>query len=236
MKYGMASPKLLRLKSLGCEALVKRNTLTKPDKLDPRSFRCIFVGYPKETMGYSFYNSSENKVFVARNAEFFENNLIESKASGRNDEPQSDINPIRKVHRYAHALLELLNQEMAYAGELEMQSMKDNDVWVLVELPPNARTVGSKWLSRKILDWMCKPRTMTIDMQWMPKPPSSMDIVPKNLLEQPEVADGIMCSYLNGCAVELEKYKNKTKYFATSSTDVIDISLLCDASKSCMDS
>ncbi|GKA51350.1 zinc finger, CCHC-type containing protein [Tanacetum coccineum] len=56
----------------GCEALVKRDTLTKPDKLDPRSFKCIYVGYPKETMGYSFYNPSENKVIVARNASSLE--------------------------------------------------------------------------------------------------------------------------------------------------------------------
>nr|GEX41506.1 retrotransposon protein, putative, Ty1-copia subclass [Tanacetum cinerariifolium] len=30
--------------------------------------------------------------------------------------------------------------------------MKDNDVWVLVEFPPNARTVGSKWLFKKKTD------------------------------------------------------------------------------------
>nr|GFA47806.1 hypothetical protein [Tanacetum cinerariifolium] len=30
--------------------------------------------------------------------------------------------------------------------------MKDNDVWVLVELPPNAKTVGSKWLFKKKTD------------------------------------------------------------------------------------
>nr|GEY70726.1 zinc finger, CCHC-type [Tanacetum cinerariifolium] len=63
----------------GCEALVKCDTLTKPDKLDPRSFRCIFVGYPKETIGYSFYSPSEKKVFVTWNAEFFENDNIKSR-------------------------------------------------------------------------------------------------------------------------------------------------------------
>nr|GEV63093.1 hypothetical protein [Tanacetum cinerariifolium] len=31
----------------------------------------------------------------------------------------------------------------------EMQSMKDNQVWILVELPPNGRIVGSKWLFKK---------------------------------------------------------------------------------------
>ncbi|GJS05816.1 retrotransposon protein, putative, ty1-copia subclass [Tanacetum coccineum] len=78
--YGQA-PKLSYLKVWGCKALVKRDTLTKPDKLEPRSIKCIFVGYPKETMGYSFYYPPENKVFVARNAEFFENSLITQEAS-----------------------------------------------------------------------------------------------------------------------------------------------------------
>ncbi|GJW48587.1 zinc finger, CCHC-type containing protein [Tanacetum coccineum] len=73
--HGQA-PKLSYLKVWGCEALVKRDTLTKPDKLEPRALKCIFVGYPKKTMGYSFYYPPENKVFVARNAEFFENSLI----------------------------------------------------------------------------------------------------------------------------------------------------------------
>ncbi|GJU67233.1 retrotransposon protein, putative, ty1-copia subclass [Tanacetum coccineum] len=54
----------------------------EPDKLEPRSIKCIFVGYPKETMGYSFYYPPENKLIVARNAEFLENSLINQEASG----------------------------------------------------------------------------------------------------------------------------------------------------------
>ncbi|GJU28946.1 zinc finger, CCHC-type containing protein [Tanacetum coccineum] len=76
------APKLSYLKVWGCEALVKRDTLTKPEKLEPKSIKYIFVGYPKETMGYSFYYPPENKVFVARNAEFLENSLINHEASG----------------------------------------------------------------------------------------------------------------------------------------------------------
>ncbi|GKE42853.1 retrotransposon protein, putative, ty1-copia subclass [Tanacetum coccineum] len=33
-----------------------------------------------------------------------------------------------------------------------MQSMKDNDVWELVELPPNAKIVGHKWIFKKKTD------------------------------------------------------------------------------------
>nr|GEZ42619.1 hypothetical protein [Tanacetum cinerariifolium] len=65
-------PKLSYLRVWGYEAHVKRDT---PKKLDSRSIKCIFVGYPKETMGYYFYNLLENKIFVARNVEFFENSL-----------------------------------------------------------------------------------------------------------------------------------------------------------------
>nr|GEZ68343.1 retrotransposon protein, putative, Ty1-copia subclass [Tanacetum cinerariifolium] len=204
--HGQA-PKLSYLKVLGCEAFVKRDTLTKPDKLDPRSFKCIFVGYPKETMGYSFYSPSENKVFVARNAEFFEYKLLDLKESGsvkdleliqKEDtnpsvdtslnheeddqeikEPQSDINPIHKSSKIRHAPdrmclyidveeheLEDLDEPTNYKAALvdpeskkwldamnvEMKSTKDNDVWVLVELSLNARTVGSKWLFKKKTD------------------------------------------------------------------------------------
>nr|GFA82374.1 retrotransposon protein, putative, Ty1-copia subclass [Tanacetum cinerariifolium] len=201
--------KLSYLKVWGCEAFVKRDTLTKPDKLDLRSFKCISVGYPKETMGYSFYNPSKNKVFVAHDAEFFESKLLDLKASEsvenleliqeedtntyvdtgldheeddqEIDEPQSDINLIRKSSRtrrapdrmclyidaeehelgdlgepanYKAALLDPESKKWLDAMNVEMQSMKDNDVWVLVELPPNARTVESKWLFKKRLTWM----------------------------------------------------------------------------------
>ncbi|GJY75659.1 retrotransposon protein, putative, ty1-copia subclass [Tanacetum coccineum] len=41
------APKLSYLRVWGCKALVKQDT---SDKLDPRSIKCIFVGYPKEMM------------------------------------------------------------------------------------------------------------------------------------------------------------------------------------------
>ncbi|GJW50470.1 retrotransposon protein, putative, ty1-copia subclass [Tanacetum coccineum] len=191
----------------GCEALVKRDTLTKPDKLEPRSIKCIFVGYPKETIGYSFYYPPENKVLVAQNAEFLENSLITQEASGsledleiiqeedthpsidtslhheeddlEIDEPQSDINPIRRSTRtrrptdrlclyidaeehelgdlgepanYKAALLDPESDKWLNAMNVEMQSMKDNEVWDLVDLPPNGKTIGSKWLFKKKTD------------------------------------------------------------------------------------
>nr|GEX04296.1 retrotransposon protein, putative, Ty1-copia subclass [Tanacetum cinerariifolium] len=54
-------PNLSYLKVWDCEAHVKRHTA---DKLEQRSVMCIFVGYPKESMGYYFYYPTENKVVV----------------------------------------------------------------------------------------------------------------------------------------------------------------------------
>ncbi|GKE15025.1 retrotransposon protein, putative, ty1-copia subclass [Tanacetum coccineum] len=135
------TPKMSYLKVWGCEALVKRDTLTKPDKLEPRSIKCIFVGYPMETMRYSFCYPPENKVFVAQNAEFLENSLI-----------AQETRDLSEPANYKAALLDPESKKWLDAMNVEMKSMKDNDVWVLVELPSNARTVGSKWLLKKKTD------------------------------------------------------------------------------------
>ncbi|GKA88761.1 retrotransposon protein, putative, ty1-copia subclass [Tanacetum coccineum] len=207
------APKLSYLRVWGCEALVKRDT---PNKLDSRSIKCIFIGYPKETMGYYFYNPLENKIFVARNAKFFENSLtlkevsrshglLEASGSDvglelikeddtqpyentseRHDEvkpaevePHSVEVPIRRSGRisqapdrygfyvdaeehefgnlneppnYKAALSDPESDKWLDAMNTKMQSMKDNQVWCLVDLPPNGRTVGSKWLFKKKTD------------------------------------------------------------------------------------
>ena len=54
-------PYLSHMKVWGCSAYVKR---ILSNKLEAKSDNCLFVQYPKETMGYQFYNSLEQKVCV----------------------------------------------------------------------------------------------------------------------------------------------------------------------------
>nr|GFB00886.1 putative retrotransposon Ty1-copia subclass protein [Tanacetum cinerariifolium] len=54
-----------------------------------------------------------------------------------------------KPANYKAALLDPESEKSLNAMNVETQSMKDNEVWVLVELPPNGKTVGSKWLFKK---------------------------------------------------------------------------------------
>ncbi|KAL4367065.1 hypothetical protein GQ457_05G024220 [Hibiscus cannabinus] len=62
------------MKVWGCKAYVKHQMSTK---LEPKSQKCTFVGYPKETKGYYFYN--ENKVFVTRTRVFLEKEILSNK-------------------------------------------------------------------------------------------------------------------------------------------------------------
>ncbi|GKE47290.1 hypothetical protein Tco_1478548, partial [Tanacetum coccineum] len=157
--------------------------------------------YPKETMGYYFYNSYEKKIFVAIYVDFFEDNFKLQEESGSHglleasrsdvglgsiqedetqpsidtskqhhevesneDDPHSVEVPICRSERISQALdrygfcvdveeheWEDLNEPPNYKAALsdpeydkwldamnaEMQSMKDNQVRSLVDLPPN---------------------------------------------------------------------------------------------------
>ncbi|GJS26063.1 retrotransposon protein, putative, ty1-copia subclass [Tanacetum coccineum] len=141
------------------------------------SIKCIFVGYPKETMGYSFYYPPKKKVFVARNVEFFENSLIIQEASGsledlkiiqednthpseitsshhyednqEIDEPQSDIILIRRSTRTRHAPERMcLNIE---ADEYELGDLNDPANYKSALSDPE-KTVSSKWFFKKKTD------------------------------------------------------------------------------------
>ena len=55
----------------------------QPDKLEPKSEKFVFIGYPKETGGYTFYHTSEGKTFVAKNGSFLEKEFLLKEVSGR---------------------------------------------------------------------------------------------------------------------------------------------------------
>ena len=65
----------------------------QPDKLEPKSEKCVFIGYPKETVGYTFYHRSEGKIFIAKNGSFLEKEFLSKEVSGRKVELDEVIVP-----------------------------------------------------------------------------------------------------------------------------------------------
>ena len=55
----------------------------QPDKLKPKTEKCIFIGYPKENVGYTFYHRSKGKIFVAENGSFLKKEFLSKEVSGR---------------------------------------------------------------------------------------------------------------------------------------------------------
>ena len=54
-----------------------------PDKLKPKSEKYVFIGYLKETVGYTFYHKSEGKTFVAKFGNCLEKEFLSKEVSGR---------------------------------------------------------------------------------------------------------------------------------------------------------
>ncbi|KAJ9564851.1 hypothetical protein OSB04_000817 [Centaurea solstitialis] len=161
------------------------------EKLKPKSDKCFFVGYPKTTVGYYFYNPEENKVFVARNGKFLEEKflssrktredvdlqvvdeenttpIVEPEIQHENVEPQSEpieevqTQDLRRSNRdggdlnepisYGEAVSGSESEQWQEAMKAEMQSMYDNQVWELTDLPQQCRAVGRKWVFKKKTD------------------------------------------------------------------------------------
>ena len=203
-------PNLSFLRIWGCEVYVRR---TAPKKLRSHSEKCLFVGYPKETKGYYFYNPQENKVFVARGGAFLEEEFVSKEFSGsqshldeivetNNTQPNpppndtsshgdeipqivvnDDVNQTQGPRRssrvrneperygflvtqtdevlfidddepsnYAEAMKGPDSEKWLEAMDSEMDSMSENQVWSLVDLPDGVRPIECKWIFKKKKD------------------------------------------------------------------------------------
>ncbi|GJZ48855.1 retrotransposon protein, putative, ty1-copia subclass [Tanacetum coccineum] len=65
------------------------------------------------------------------------------------DVEEYELGDLNEPPNYKAALSDLEFDKWLEAMNTKMQSMKDNQVWVFVDLPPNGRTVGSKWIFKK---------------------------------------------------------------------------------------
>ena len=86
-------PYLSHMKVWGCPTYVKRILL---DNLEAK-----FVGYLKETMGYHFYNSLEQKVFVSKHVVFVEKEFLLKDSGSR-----VELEKVQDAQAYANQLPE----------------------------------------------------------------------------------------------------------------------------------
>ena len=107
-------PVLSHLRVWGCPAYVKR---LKTDKLRPKFDRCLFVGYPKETKGYYFYLTVEQKVFVSSRAVFLKKEFLKEGANAC----KIKLNEVQKVKGPTHTELDLIEKSNLKSVEVPLR-------------------------------------------------------------------------------------------------------------------
>ncbi|GJW09679.1 putative retrotransposon ty1-copia subclass protein [Tanacetum coccineum] len=119
-------PSLGHIKIWGCEVFVRREA---QDKLEARSEKCLFVGYPKESFGYLFYKLRT---------------IVDTELSTRGGDT---VVPIDVSLPFAEQVEKRCKPCRAArwkeAMKSEIQSMYDNQVWNLVDTTTGLKTVGS---------------------------------------------------------------------------------------------
>lgn len=63
----------LLVKVFGCRAFVHNHEPNR-NKLDPRAFKCLFLGYVANQKGYKCYFLEKEKLFMSMDVSFFEIN------------------------------------------------------------------------------------------------------------------------------------------------------------------
>ncbi|KAL0451444.1 UNVERIFIED_CONTAM: Retrovirus-related Pol polyprotein from transposon RE2 [Sesamum latifolium] len=159
------------LESVGSPAYVKRLV---GDKLDSRSSLCRFIEYPKETAGYYFYDPTEQKVFVSRNAVFLEKGfpsdnrrdevLIKESSGEPPHDSTASFEPI--VHTDGVPVLRRSTRESRVPeryGFVGLTSQLDNDPKTYGEAMLDIDS--NKWLEamKSEMDWMGSNQVWTLD-------------------------------------------------------------------------
>ncbi|KAK1613767.1 hypothetical protein QYE76_019284 [Lolium multiflorum] len=157
-------PKLSFLKVWGCEAYVKK---LQPDKLEPKAEKCVFIGYPKETIGVAQYRKYVPPTPATEEAndndhETSNEETTEPRRSTRERATPDWYDPCLNVMivdnndedpaTYEEAMMSPDSNKWQEAMKSEMGSMYDNKVWTLVDLPNSRKAVENKWIFKKKTD------------------------------------------------------------------------------------
>ncbi|KAK4325723.1 hypothetical protein Pmani_003666 [Petrolisthes manimaculis] len=159
-------------------------------KLDPKSVKCIFLGYGSEVKGYRLFDLEKKRILNSRDVTFDESNYEFKKEKdvvqtetptieimhseewvSDDDDEQLDL-PVRVSERVkrppdmygewvsvghntsdptsvSEALLSDDKEHWMDAMKQEMNSIQENDVYELVELPKGSKALKCRWVFKK---------------------------------------------------------------------------------------
>nr|GEY83317.1 retrotransposon protein, putative, Ty1-copia subclass [Tanacetum cinerariifolium] len=125
------------LKIFGCVAY----SYVKQDKLESRVVKYVLLGYPEGVKGYRLYrlDGKPPKIVTSRNVVFNESFMYKDmlKNSGAGDDKSVEELQVK---------VKLQSSKWKAAMKEEMDSLRKNKTWELVDPPIGQKLVSSKWL------------------------------------------------------------------------------------------
>ncbi|KAH9660160.1 hypothetical protein KPL70_024117 [Citrus sinensis] len=109
------------LHAFGCPVYVMYNAQERT-KLDPKSRRCISLGYADEVKGYRLWDPTAHKIIISKDVIFVKDQLQ------RRDEDDSTV------------------KEKSETVPEEIEALHKNKIWELVLLPHGRKAIGNKWV------------------------------------------------------------------------------------------
>ena len=73
---------------------------TMSDKLEAKSNRFLFIGYPKETIGYQFYKTLNQRLFVSKHVAFLDKEFLLREDNGS----KGELFEVQSAQAYADQL------------------------------------------------------------------------------------------------------------------------------------
>ncbi|KAG8491586.1 hypothetical protein CXB51_014658 [Gossypium anomalum] len=164
-------PECLR-EIFGCHAYASVDN----EKLEPRSIKCVFLGYKNGVKGYKLWCPENRKVVISRDVVFDEtamlpNLSLKDSSNKENQKTRREIKPLKKYveadlvayalnvakdidanqepSNYSEAVSCEDSEKWMFAMQEEMKSLHKNKTWDLVKLPKGKKTVCCKWVFKK---------------------------------------------------------------------------------------
>ncbi|KAG8498774.1 hypothetical protein CXB51_005214 [Gossypium anomalum] len=152
------------LKIFGCPA----NAHVENGKSEPRSIKCVFLGYKAGVKGYKLWCLENRKVVISRDVVFDKTamlpNLSLKDSSNKENQKQKytkadlvtsalnvaeDIDANQEPSNYSEAVSCEDSKKWMFAMQEEMESPHKNRTWDLVKLPKGKKVVRCKWVFKK---------------------------------------------------------------------------------------
>ncbi|KAA0033891.1 integrase [Cucumis melo var. makuwa] len=133
-------------------------------KLDDKSEKCIMVGYSENSKAYRLYNPVSRKIIISRDVIFSEDeswnwsddvdeakspfhvNIDENKVAQELE--QAEIQAVESSSSSTSSSTTIQDEKWKIALDQEIDAIRRNETWELMELPTNKRALGVKWVYR----------------------------------------------------------------------------------------